>query len=197
MVNLRTDYSIQSLSGVRSAGLDRAALTAPQAEEEEFVSILDEAVLPALDGLHWRHLEMPGSSALVVPIACPAPAPGALLMMIETNDEAGEALFFVGICDPAAPRRSIVALLLAELNTRYPHVTFSMPREGEVRLDVEVSLAGTVPEMRPRLVELGIRRLLFAMGETHNDILATAQGRRRRRPRVEREVDAVLRRIDR
>lgn len=161
------------------------------------MSILDEAVLPALGELHWRHLEMPGSSALVVPIACPAPSAGALLIMIETNDESGEALVFVGICNPPAPRRSLVALLLAELNTRYPHVTFSMPGEGEVRLDVNVSLAGTVPEMRPGLVVLAIRRLLFAMGETHNDILAAAQGRRRRRPRVEREVDAVLRRIDR
>jgi hypothetical protein len=171
--------------------------TGRQGGKEELMTVMEEAVLPALKRLNWRHLEMPDAPALVVPIACPTPSPGALLMTIEANDAAEEALFFVGVCDPPPSRRPAAALLLAELNTRYPHVTFSMPAQGEVRVDVDVSLAGTVPEMRPGLIELGIRRLLFALGETHAGLLAIAQGRRRRRPRVEREVDAVLRKVDR
>ena len=158
-------------------------------------ALIQEAVLPALERLDWQYLQMPESSGLVVPLACPEPASAAFLVVVETNDETSEAIVHTGVCMVPHARRAAVALLLAEFNTLYRFVTFSMGREGEVRVDAGVQFQGVVPEMRPACVELAFRRLSHALYSTHAKLLQTAT-RRGRRPRLEREVDELLRDMD-
>lgn len=158
--------------------------------------LLNEAVLPAFERLGLQYLEIPKEPALVVPLTAQPPASGTLFLTIQANDEAGEALIHVQPCTARAARRPQLALLLAELNTQYRFITFSMTRDGEVRVDIALTFWSVMPEMRVPLVEMALNCLVHVMGKTYSDILRVAEGGRRRRPRVEREIDAVLRGLD-
>lgn len=101
--------------------------------------LLNEAVLPAFERLGLQYLEIPKGPPLVVPLIAQPPASGTLFLTIHANDEAGEALIHVHPCTASAARRPQLALLLAELNTQYRFVTFSMTRDGELRVDVALT----------------------------------------------------------
>ena len=158
-------------------------------------TLIDQAVMPALTRLEFNYLMIPDSSALVVPIASPVPA-AAFLITIESDDESLEVLMHLQLCIVPPARRPQVALHLADLNTRYRFVTFSMTDAGEVRVDVGVQLLGVVAQMQSTLVEVGFKRLLHAFWHSGDEVLQTALTRKRQRSRVEREVNQVLRNID-
>jgi hypothetical protein len=157
--------------------------------------LLNEAVLPALARLRWGHIPLTDRPAVVVPLACEPPSTASVLVTVETDDERQEAWLHAMLSVVPVARRAAVALHLAELNTHYPFVTFSMTREGEVRIDVGVELFGVVEEMRSVVVEIGMRRMAQALTQTYRDVQRVTVGRRRR-PRVEREVDEVLRSLE-
>jgi hypothetical protein len=133
---------------------------------------------------------------LVVPVALPAPIGGAALLMVETDEERDEVILHAHICSAPSTRRAQVALMIAELNTRYRSVTLSMTRDGEVQVDTCVDLTGVPEGDRSGCVCIGTARLLHAIEQTYLPVLQTAQAGTRRRPRLEREVDQVLRSLE-
>jgi hypothetical protein len=157
--------------------------------------LLSEAVLPALARLGWGYMPLPDASAVVVPFACEPPSTASVLATLETDDERHEALLHAALCVVPGARRAAVALRLAELNTGYPFVTFSMSADGVVRLDVGIEFFGVAAEMRSVVAEIGMRRMAQALMQTYREVQQVAAGRRRR-PRLEREVDAVLRSLE-
>jgi hypothetical protein len=158
--------------------------------------LMNEAVLPALNRLNLQYLSGAQTPALVVPVALPLPIGGAALLMVEADDERDEVMLHAHMCTPPSGRRAGVALILAELNTRYRSVTLSMTRDGEVQIDTCVDLTGLPEVARPNAVAIGAARLLHALEQTYGPVLQSAMQSAKRAPRIEREVNQVLRDLE-
>ena len=129
---------------------------------------------------------------LTVPI--PRGDSGYFLINIHVDEEAGDAVLETGIYRAPKGRRESVAIRLAELNAKWKHVVWSL-REDVVVADVCVDL-DMVRDPEHAFI-LAFLRLSTAIVEDHDRVLvAGRRSRSRRRSRVERELEAILRQSD-
>ena len=105
-----------------------------------------------------------------------APAPqgeaGTLLFSLRVDEDAQEVTVFSAptLVPPAG--RVAVALLLAELNTRYKAVTFGL-MEDRVVVDSHVELAFT--DKPEAMIALGFSRLTNAVGHAYPELVAAVR----------------------
>lgn len=128
----------------------------------------------------------------VVPI--PAGDSGFLLVHIQLDEEAGDALLHVVVYRTPKGRQQAVALRLAELNAARKHVVWSMAR-GLVRADVCVDLdMARDPE---QTLALAFVRLTSAIAEDRDRVIAAGRRSHRRTPsRIDREIEEILSRTE-
>jgi hypothetical protein len=148
--------------------------------------ILRRAVIPNLEAAGTPYLLDPKSSAVVLPFE--AEHGMRFLLYMLADDERAEVTVSTTILEVPPQRRSRVALLLAELNTQYRAVTFSMA-EGTVYADACIDLAHCTDA--GAMVRLASERLMCALSFACPAIAASTRGRKRR-PKVLREVEQIL-----
>jgi hypothetical protein len=148
--------------------------------------ILRRAVIPNLEARASPYLLDPHSGAVVLPFE--AEQGMRFLLYVLADDERAEVTVSTTIVEVPSRQRTRVALLLADLNTQYRAVTFSMA-DGTVYADACVDLAYCSDA--GALVHLAIERLMCALSLAYPMIAASTRGRQQR-PKVLREVEQIL-----
>lgn len=123
---------------------------------------------------------------LVVPMRT---ADASFVVRMHADDETGMGVLSTRLIDVPVRRRNAVAIHLAELNARCWLVVFSMI-DGTVRANVWVDVYSD-PDPELRMVR-SLFRLLRALDREYPGISQLAQTQRRRRSRLEREIDEIL-----
>src|SRR5947209_10935175 len=143
--------------------------------------ILQHAVIPNLEATGTPYLLDPGSGAVVLPFE--AEHGVRFLLYVLADDERAEVTVSTTVLEVPSLRRGRVALVVADLNTRYRAVTFSMAK-CTVYADACVDLAYCTDP--GTLVRLAVERLMCALSLAYPAIATNARGRQRR-PKVLRE----------
>lgn len=152
--------------------------------------ILRLVVIPALHEIGVRFLIEPGEDGGVETVVIPFETSdgGRCLINLDADDELREVMLVTNIRSVPERRLARTALVLAELNTRFKQVTFSL-QERAVYADVCVELAHISDP--GAVIDDALHRLMHALEESHAPIARAACGPPRR-SRVLREADRIL-----
>jgi hypothetical protein len=140
-------------------------------------------------GLPYLRDEQDGSFVTAIPVTESEHA-----MVGFHINEAGHEAMIETVITPVLPRnRAAVALKLATINHSYKFVTFSL---GEQTVHADICIELTSANDTPLVIALSLARLVAVLRGTYQEIVSTAQAKRRRKTRAEREAEEVLRRLD-
>ena len=158
--------------------------------------LVEESIIPALRGRVPVLRDEDHKDLVIVPLPEVGSHPGNVLVIFEAEDESGDAMLSAYICRVPGPRRTAVALRIAELNCRFKFVTFSMDHDGEVAIDVcvELGCGGDLQSM----VGIAFGRLLVAIEQGFGAIVEDAFPQRtaKKRSKVEKEVESILKGVE-
>ena len=153
---------------------------------------LEEATRAALRRLEIPYSRHEETGDFVLHIPC-SPA-AATIVVIDLDEDSREATITAPICWVPQRRQAAVALRLAEYNSTYRFLTFSMA-DGLVLLDTCAECSRFIdPEP---FIALSLVRVLRALRETKDAIGALAQSKRSRSPsRAVQEAEMIINQLD-
>lgn len=100
-------------------------------------------------------------------------------LVLRANEDAHDLTIMCPLVHVNPRRRSQVALCVAELSSRYKHVTYSLVQD-HVLIDVVVDLENV--HDKSKAIRRGVVRLLYAIQETRSELLRLAGARTSTRP---------------
>jgi hypothetical protein len=132
--------------------------------------LLQDAAVPALCRLDLPFALTDDLDAISVRV--PTSVAGEANLRICADGAAAEVTLSAGICRVPSAKRHAVGLLVSEYNARYKFPSFSMTMSGDVSVDICMDLDLVVA--RDVLLERSLGRLLHAISETYDEVMATA-----------------------